>query len=153
MYIWNGESKHTSKRLLVIRKSYNKKKAEVAYSLGNVDLAQYEPKAVAYMQAQRFFIEHAFKEAKSVLGLNEFQTRKWIAWYHQVALNMLLLLFILREKQINLSNMPLLSAWDIAQIMQLLVISQMFDPDKVLEQITYRHYLRQKDINRCILVN
>ena len=153
VYIWDRESKHASKRLLVIRKSYNKKKTEVSYSLGNVDLVQYGPKAVAYMQAQRFFIEHAFKEAKSVLGLNEFQTRKWIAWYHQVALNMLLLLFIFQEKQINFSEMPLLSAWDIAQIMQLLVISQMFDPDKVLEQIAYRHYLRQKDINRCILNN
>lgn len=153
VYIWDGESKHASKRLLMIRKSLNKKKSEIAYSLGNVDLAQYEPEAIAYMQAQRFFIEHAFKEAKSVLGLNQFQTRKWVAWYHQVALNMLLLLFIFREKQFNFSAMPLLSAWDIAQIMQLLIISQMFDPDKVLEQIAYRHYLRQKDINRCILIS
>jgi len=153
VYIWNGQSTHASKRLLMIRVSSNKKKSEVAYSLGNIDLAQYEPEAVAYMQAQRFFIEHAFKEAKSVLGLNQFQTRKWIAWYHQVALNMLLLLFIFREKQINFSLMPLLSAWDIAQIMQLLIISKMFDTDKVLEQITYRHYLRQKDINRCVLIN
>ena len=152
VYIWDGESKHASKRLLMIRKSVNKKKSEVAYSLGNVDLVQYEPEAIAYMQAQRFFIEHSFKEAKSVLGLNQFQTRKWIAWYHQVALNMLLLLFIFREKQINFSSMPLLSAWDIAQIMQLLIISQMFNPDKVLEQIAYRHYLRQKDINRSILI-
>jgi len=65
---------------------------------------------------------------------------------------MLLLLFIFREKQINVESMPLLSAWDIAQIMQLLIISQMFDPDKVLEQIVLRHYHRQKDINRCILI-
>ena len=151
VYIWDGESNQASERLLMIRKTVNKKKVEVAYSLGNVCLAQYEPKAIAYMQAQRFFIEHAFKEAKSVLGLNEFQTRKWIAWYHQVALNMLLLLFIYREKQVNFNEMPLLSAWDIAQIMQLLIISQMFDPDKVLKQIALRHYLRQKDINRCIL--
>ena len=153
VYVWDGETKLASKRLLVIRKPMNKKKNEIAYSLGNIDLAQYEPEAIAYMQAQRFFIEHAFKEAKSVLGLNQFQTRKWIAWYHQVALNMLLLLFIFREKQIHFSDMPLLSAWDIAQIMQLLIISQMFDPDKVVEQINYRHYLRQKDINRCILNN
>ena len=152
VYIWDGESNHASKRLLMIRKTVNKK-IEVSYSLGNVDLAQYEPKAIAYMQAQRFFIEHAFKEAKSVLGLNEFQTRKWIAWYHQVALNMLLLLFIFREKQINFNALPLLSAWDIAQIMQLMIISQMFDPDKVLEQIALRHYQRQKDINRCFLIN
>jgi len=109
VFIWDGQSKHTSKRLLVIRKSLRKRKSEVTYSFGNIDLVQYEPEAIAYMQAQRFFIEHAFKEAKSVLGLNQFQTRKWIAWYHQVALNMLLLLFVFREKQINFSEMPLLS--------------------------------------------
>jgi len=152
VYIWDGTSQHASKRTLMIRKSLHKRKTEVAFSLGNVDLEQYEPKAVVYMQAQRFFIEHAFKEAKSVLGLNQFQTRKWIAWYHQVALNMLLLMFIFREKLINFDIMPLLSAWDIAHIMQLLIISQMFDPDKVMEQIIHRHYIRQKDINRCLLI-
>lgn len=148
VYIWNGQSKHASKRILLIRKSLNKNKIETTYSLGNVCLAQYEPKAIAYMQAQRFFIEHAFKEAKSVLGLNQFQTRKWIAWYHQAALNMLLLLFIFREKQINFEKMPLLSAWDIRQIMQLLIISQLLEPDKVVELICLRHLIRQKDINR-----
>ena len=75
VFIWDGVSKHASKRLLIIRKPVKKRKPEVAYSLGNVDLAQYAPEAIAYMQAQRFFIEHAFKEAKSVLGLNQFQTR------------------------------------------------------------------------------
>ena len=73
MYIWDGESKHASKRLLMIRKSLSKKKSEVTYSLGNVDMAQYKPEAIVYMQAQRFFIEHAFKEAKSVLGLTNFK--------------------------------------------------------------------------------
>ena len=146
--IWDGVSKHASKRLLIIRKPAKKRKPEVAYSLGNVDLAQYTPEAIAYMQAQRFFIEHAFKEAKSVLGLNQFQTRKWIAWYHQVALNMLLLLFIFREKLLNFVDLPLLSAWDIRQIMSVLVISQMNSPDLVIKQIAYRHFIRQNDINR-----
>jgi hypothetical protein len=100
------------------------------------------------MQAQRFFIEHTFKEAKSVLGMHQFQTRKWIAWYHQIALNMLLLLFIFREKLLNFKNFPLLSAWDIRQLMQVLIICEMNDPGKILELILKRHLIRQKDINR-----
>jgi SRSO17 transposase len=148
VFIWDGVSKHASKRLLVIRKSIEKQKTEVSYSLGNVDPAQYTPQSIAYMQAQRFFIEHAFKEAKSVLGLHQFQTRKWIAWYHQVALNMLLLLFIFREKLLNFKTMPLLSAWDIRQIMQVLVLSQMDSPNEAIKQIANRHLQRQKDINR-----
>jgi len=148
VYLWNGVSHHASKRLLVIRKSIKKRKTEINYSLGNVDLVQYTSEAIAYMQAQRFFIEHAFKEAKSVLGMHQFQTRKWIAWYHQIALNMLLLLFIFREKLLNFKQLPLLSAWDIKQIMQFLIFTTFSDIDNLLEHILKRHGIRQKDINR-----
>ena len=148
VWIWNGESAHASKRLLVIRKTPKKKKTEIRYALGNVDLVQYEPEAIAYMQAQRFFIEHSFKEAKSVLGLDQFQTRKWIAWHHQVALNMLLLLFIMKEKMINFDVMPLLSAWDIKQLMAAFISSKFLDENDVYKQVLERHKWRQKDINR-----
>lgn len=148
VYIWDGESPRASKRLLVIRKSAKSRKTEISYSMGNVDLVQYTPEALAYMQAQRFFIEHAFKEAKSVLGLHQFQTRKWIAWYHQVALNMLLLLFIFREKLLNFKNMPLLSAWDIKQIMQFFIFTSFVDTGQLIEHVVKRHEIRQKDINR-----
>jgi len=148
VYIWDGISNHASKRLLVIRKSIKKRRVEINYSMGNVDLAQYTPEAIAYMQAQRFFIEHAFKEAKSVLGMHQFQTRKWIAWYHQIALNMLLLLFIFREKLLNFKQLPLLSAWDIKQIMQFLLFTTFSDIDALLGHVLKRHKIRQKDINR-----
>ena len=148
VFIWNGENHHASKRLLIIRKSIKKKKIEIRYALGNVNLIQYTPETIAYMQAQRFFIEHSFKEAKSVLGLNQFQTRKWLAWYHQVALNMLLLLFIFKEKLLNFDAMPLLSAWDIKQVMQMVIYCTIDDLDRLLEQIFKRHIIRQKDINR-----
>lgn len=148
VYIWDGESPHASKRLLIIRKSVKKKKAEIKYSLGNVGLEQYTPEAIAYMQAQRFFIEHAFKEAKSVLGLDQFQTRKWIAWYHQVALNMLLLLFIFKEKLFSFDDIPLLSAWDIRQVLDAVFCSSQDRVDRIIEQIFERHKRRQKDINR-----
>ena len=29
------------------------------------------------MQAQRFFVEHCIKENKQILGMDEYQTRKW----------------------------------------------------------------------------
>jgi SRSO17 transposase len=148
VYLWDGVSHHASKRLLMIRKSIKKRKTEINYSLGNVDLAQYTPEAIAYMQAQRFFIEHAFKEAKSVLGMHQIQTRKWIAWYHQIALNMLLLLFIFREKLLHFKQLPLLSAWDIKQIMQFLIFTSFTDINNLFDHILKRHQIRQKDINR-----
>ena len=115
--------------------------------MSNVSLVQYEKQAIAYMQAQRFFIEHSFKEAKSVLGLDQYQTRKWVSWYHQVALNMLLLLFILKEKLLNFYQMPLLSAWDIRQLLMIIFASKV-RPEDILTLILERHKIRQNDINR-----
>ncbi len=137
VYLWDGVSHHASKRLLMIRKSIKKRKTEINYSLGNVDLVQYTPEAIAYMQAQRFFIEHAFKEAKSVLGMHQFQTRKWIA-----------LLFIFREKLLNFKQLPLLSAWDIKQVMQFQIFTTYTDIDNLFDHILKRHEIRQMDINR-----
>ena len=146
VYIWDGESHQASKRLLIIRKT-GKKKVEIKYSLSNVNLVQYDLKAVAYMQAQRFFIEHTFKEAKSVLGIHQFQTRKWLSWYHQIALNLLLLSFILKEKLLNFLEIPLLSAWDIQDVL-VIMLFVFIRPEGMIACIRRRHKYRQSDINR-----
>jgi len=154
VWIWDKQSSKASKRMLVIRQNSKKKKAEMKYALGNVSFEQFKAEEIAYMQAQRFFIEHAFKEAKSVLGLDQFQTRKWIAWYHQVALNMLLLLFILKEKLSQFEEMPLLSAYDIRQILEAtLAISSQDVVLKTIEVIYQNHKSRQRDINRFYSVS
>ena len=105
---WNKDENLIEKRLLVVRKIKTKSGYDIKYSFTNADLAQYTPKALAYMQAQRFFIEHSFKEAKSILGMDQFQTRKWLAWYHQVALNIMTMGFMLKEKLLNFKELPLL---------------------------------------------
>jgi len=35
--------------------------------------------ALAYIQAQRFFVEHYLKESKQMPELDQFQTTKWLA--------------------------------------------------------------------------
>lgn len=82
VYIWNKHEQQVERRMLVIRKMKTKSGIEIKFSCTNANLVQYTSKALAYMQAQRFFIEHCIKEAKYVLGLDQFQTRKWLAWYH-----------------------------------------------------------------------
>ena len=154
VWIWDQQSPKASKRTLVIRKNIKKRRTEMKFALGNVSLEKYKPEEIACMQAQRFFIEHSFKEAKSVLGLDQFQTRKWIAWYHQVALNMLLLLFILKEKLRQFKAMPLLSAFDIRRILEAMVANE--NPDtirKILDVIHQNHKSRQRDINRFYSVS
>ena len=96
VYIFDEKNRQMLRRLLVIRRTRTPKgEFEYKYSFTNANLEQYTEKGIAYMQAQRFFVEHCIKENKQVLGMDKYQTRKWIAWYHQIGLNLLLSTFIL----------------------------------------------------------
>ena len=53
---------------------------------------------LARVQAQRFFIEHSFREAKDECGLADYQVRRWDAWHHHMALVMLATLFLVKQK-------------------------------------------------------
>jgi len=99
VYVWDKGANRMLRRLLVIcRDKTPKGDYEYKYSFTNANLEQYTEKGIAYMQAQRFFVEHCIKENKQILGMDKYQTRKWLAWYHQIALNFLLSTFILKEK-------------------------------------------------------
>ena len=37
---------------------------------------------LARVQAQRFFIEHSFREEKSECGMADYQVRRWDAWHN-----------------------------------------------------------------------
>lgn len=147
VYIINKNRNEVEHRLLVMRKINTKKGTEIKYSFTNANLEQYTQDGLAYMQAQRFFIEHSIKESKQVLGMSQFQTRKWNAWQHQVALNILTASFMLKEKLLNFEDVPLLSAWDIRELIAFLLIRELDDKD-ILQVILSRHKLRQIDMNR-----
>jgi SRSO17 transposase len=94
--------------MLVIRKTKSGKGSiEIKYSFTNGNLEQYTPEVRVYMKAERYFIEHSIKESKQILGLDQYQTRKWNAWQHKVALNFLVSSFILMEKLQNFEDLPL----------------------------------------------
>ena len=150
VYIWNKDENQIERRLLVVRKLKTKSGEDIKYSFTNADLVQYTPKALAYMQAQRFFIEHSFKEAKSILGMDQFQTRKWLAWYHQVAMNIMTMGFMLKEKLFNFSDLPLLSARDIKDWLGFILAKEMTEID-MRQLIMNRHRRRQYAINSCYL--
>lgn len=150
VFVWNKETDNIENRLLVIRKTKRKNRAEIKYSFTNADMTQYTGKAIAYMQAQRFFIEHCIRECKQVLGLSQFQTRKWRAWYHQVALNIMTMCFMMKEKLFCFPEIPLLSARDIKDWL-CFVLSRRQTEEVILQLILNRHYRRQRDINSSYL--
>ena len=148
VFTWNKKHGIIIKQILVIRKLKTKSGAEIKYSITNANLVQYTEKALAYMQAQRFFIEHCIKESKQVLGLSQFQTRKWRAWHHQVALNIMTACFILKEKIFSFNDLPLLSAWDIKIWICFKLQKEKTDQD-IIDMMFYKHLERQVDINKA----
>ena len=151
VFIWNKNINQIEPRLLVIRKTMSAKNTvEIKYSFTNANLEQYTHQALAYMQAQRFFVEHCIKESKQILGLDQFQTRKWLAWQHQVALNFLVSSFILKEKLRCFEDLPLLSANDIKKWFVFKLYKDTTE-EQFFDQMHKRHLRRQRDINNSYL--
>jgi SRSO17 transposase len=151
VFIWNKTINAIEQRMLVIRKTITKENGlEIKYSFTNANLEQYTQEVIAYMQAQRFFVEHCLKESKQILGIDQFQTRKWNAWVHQIAMNFLVSSFILKEKLLNNNELPLLSARDIKELIVFKLYKQMTD-EQMFEKIINRHIKRQLDINNVYL--
>jgi SRSO17 transposase len=147
VYICDEEHQCMLRRLLVIRRTLTKKgEYEYKYSFTNANSDQYTEKGIAYMQAQRFFVEHCIKENKQILGMDQYQTRKWISWQHQIALNFLVSAFVLKEKLLCFDDLPLLSARDIKRWIIFKLYRQMSEDD-MIDQIFERHCRRQADIN------
>ncbi len=151
VWIWNKAIDRIEPRLLVIRKTITPKgEEEIKFSFTNANLIQYTPEGLAYMQAERFFVEHSIKESKQILGLDQFQTRKWNAWAHQVALNFLVSSFILKEKILHREDIPLLSAKDVKELVIFQLYRQMTD-EQMYHKIIHRHIRRQQDINNAFI--
>jgi len=74
------------------------------------------------MQAQRYWVKRAFQEAKSELGMSDYQVRKWNAWHLHMALVMLALSFMVKERIISKAENPLLSCRDIRLMIIALLI-------------------------------
>lgn len=148
VYIWDKNTNAVGNRLLVVSKRKTSNGEEIKYSFTNAPLGQYTEQAVAYMQAQRFFVEHSFKEQKQILGMDQFQTRKWLPWCHQIALNMMVGCFILKEKLLNQDEIPILSARDIMDFLFFKFYKEMTE-ERLLKELRERHYKRQYDIDLC----
>ncbi len=147
VFIWNKSDNRIEPRLLVVSKRKARYGEEIKYSFTNASLAQYTEQAIAAMQAQRFFIEHSFKEQKQILCMDQFQTRKWLSRYHQIALNLLVGSFLLKEKLLSKEEMPILSARDIMDFMVFKFYKEMTE-DRMLAALKERHRKRLKDIYR-----
>jgi len=125
-------------RLLIVRREAD---GSHKYSLSNAP-AGTSWKRLGFMQAQRFFIERAFQEAKSELGMAHYEVRGWRGWHHHIALCCLALLFTLKERIAAAEHVPLLSVRDIVELLDFYLPRKTRDPDQVLIKLHARHAAR-----------
>ena len=145
--VWLLEGKDYAARkwqLLITREIVDS--GTVKFSLSNAPLS-ISLQRLVYLQRQRYWVERAFQEAKNEAGLDEYQARSWQAWYHHVALVMMALLFLLRERQIQSEALPLLSAGDIKVLLARVLPRQDQTPEEIIRQIQLRHQQRQAAID------
>ena len=146
VWVWDGESDVVSERTLIITRNHANTK--IKYSLSNVDSIQTSLQRLAYMQAQRYWVERAFQEAKSELGMSDYQVRKWTAWHHHMALVMLALAFLVKERILYKQELPLLTARDIRLMIVAMLLNDPAAVEKRIAQLETRHQQRLRDIER-----
>ena len=79
------------------------------------------------------------------------KTAKWLAWQHQVALNLLVSSFILKEKLYCFDDLPLLSARDIKQWFVFKLYKEMTE-EQFFDRMYELHLIRQRGINNSYIV-
>jgi hypothetical protein len=100
--------------------------------------------ALARVQAQRFFIEHSFREAKSECGMADYQVRRWDAWHNHMALVMLGTLFLVKQKKAGRQQWPMLSFNDSVTALGHLLPRWQLTTEELADIICKRHHLRRK---------
>ncbi len=141
---WDKDEDYARERLLIVRKDSD---GSLKYSLTNLPAGK-PLKYYAKIQGQRYWIEHAFHEAKSQLGMAQYQVRVWDGWHHHMALVCMGLLFVGKYKTEMTEEVPLLSARDITELLAFYLPRRNRTEAEVHEQIRKRHESRQRDIDR-----
>lgn len=145
--VWTWEAEWKSgprRRLLVVRQDAD---GSMKYSLTNLP-AGLSWERYGYVQGQRFWVEHAFREAKSQLGMAQYQVRVWRGWHHHMALSCLAMLFLQREQLQSEESVPLLSFRDLTELLDYYLPRRERSEEEILRQMQQRHRKRQADLDR-----
>ena len=142
VWVWDGEEETARCWHLLVRREVGAESPS-HYCLSNAPL-ETSWQELARVQAQRFFIEHSFREAKSECGMADYQVRRWDAWHHHMALVMLGTLFLIKQKQTGRRQWPMLSFNDLVTALAHLLPRRQLTAEELADIINKRHDLRRK---------
>lgn len=142
IWVWDAEEENARCWHLLVRREVGADSIS-HYCLSNAPLDT-PWQELARVQAQRFFIEHSFREAKSECGMADYQVRRWDAWHNHMALVMLGTLFLVKQKKAGRQQWPMLSFNDLVTALAHLLPRRQLTAEELADIINKRHYLRQK---------
>ena len=140
VWVWEVGSAHAHQWQLIIRREINSPDT-VKYSLSNAS-SETSALKLAKMQAQRYWIERAFQDLKSHVGMAQYQARQWQSWHRHMALVMLAGLFMLQLRITNQEQIPYLSCYDIQVIFAHSLSSKQANTGEMIAQMQERHRRR-----------
>lgn len=98
-------------------------------------------------QAVRYWIERSFQDAKTSVGMGDYQARGWPAWHHHMALVMLAMLFLLQERKLHEQDMELLSCQDLIELLNVYLPRTDTTREAVIKNMEQRHRRRRAAID------
>lgn len=138
VWIWDAESKDLRERVLFVRRDQN---GDTKYCITNSPEGT-SLHTLALMESQRFWIERSFEDGKSEAGLADYQARGWLAWHHHVALVMMAMLFMLKQKMVFGESCPQLSCRDVKELLEKFLPSKAMDVEDIVTRVKMRHKRR-----------
>jgi SRSO17 transposase len=142
VWLWDGKESTAHCWHLFVRREVGRPDT-VKFSLSNAP-ATASLKRLARMQGMRFWIEQAFREAKSCLGMAQYQVRKWRSWHHHMALVMLAMRFLVNERMAHREAIKDLTLSDLVYMIDALLPRKAHDEESVAKIINERHRRRQQ---------
>lgn len=141
VFLWNGESPEARQWHLLVRREIGGEKLK--FCLSNVKPSASLRQRVT-MQASRHFVERAFEDAKSACGMADYQVRVWNGWHHHMALVMVALMFLAKERLAGRNTHRLLSCQDVVEALRHKLPSKIQSDEDLVMTIANRHQRRFK---------
>lgn len=155
VWVWDGcEESARLWHLLVWRPGESPQEIKYVLSNAAADMPALE---LARMACSRYPVERALQDAKSSVGMGEYQLRGWVGWHHHMSLVMLAMIFLLQQKVLLASEAPLLSSEDIVWLLEKYLPRPAATEEEIQADLARRHRRRKADIdskrrrNRAVL--
>jgi len=140
VWLWDGAERRAHCWHLLVRREIDGSKMKFCLSNAKPDASL---RRLADMQVVQHFVKRAFEDAKGACGMADYQVRGFNAWHHHMALVMVALMFLAKERLANRDTANLLSCNDLVEIMRHKLPRKIETDADLAASIEDRHRRRQ----------